>query len=143
MLKKITLMLLFVAGLQMMPMSLAHAQETPTPPPASTIDSTSFMFDLSGITHEGIEGSTRQGWIRKGINYFFERIIGFMAAIIGGLSVLMLTLGGFLMLASAGNENMHTQGKNMAKFSVIGLAVVLSAYILVTLVQLLITSIYA
>ena len=101
------------------------------------------MFDLSAITHEGIEGSTRQSWIRRGINYFFERAIGFMAAIIGSLAVLMLSLGGFLMLSSGGDETNYEKGKNYAKFALIGLGVTLMAYVLVTLVQLLVTSIYA
>ncbi len=111
-------------------------------PPGSQLDEESFMFDLGVITHEGIEGGTRQSWIRKGINYFFERIIGFMAGIIGTLAVLMLAYGGFMILASAGNENLYQKGMAYVKYSLIGLAVTLSAYILVTLVQLLVKSIY-
>ncbi len=100
------------------------------------------MFDLTNVTHQSIEGTVRQGWIRGGINYFFERIIGFLAAVIGSLAVLMLSVGGFMMLSSGGDETRYEKGKNYAKYSLIGLAVTLMAYVLVTLVQLLITSIY-
>jgi len=114
-----------------------HAQ----PVPGEDIDSGGFMFDLSSITNQGIEGTTRQGWIRQGISFFFERIVAFLAAIIGTLSVLMMVWGGFIILTSAGSER-HETGKNYVKYALIGLLVTLSAYILVTLVQLLIASIY-
>lgn len=111
--------------------------------PGENIDSGGFMYNLDSITHPGIETTVRQGWIRRGVNYFFENIIGFMAAVIGTLAILMISVGGFLMLSSAGNEQMYEQGKNYVKFALIGLAFTLSAYLLVTLVQLLIQSIYA
>jgi hypothetical protein len=149
MLKKILIALVLVISLQAMPATdfvlapVVLAQEDPADPsPGEDVDDPTFMFDLGTITHESIEGSTRQGWIRQGINYFFERIIGFLAAIIGSLAVLMLSVGGFLMLSSGGDETRYEKGKNYAKFALIGLAVTLLAYVLVSLVQLLIRSIY-
>lgn len=113
-----------------------------------SIDSPDFMFSLSGsggghdtgIVHPDINP---QSWIRGGINYIFERVIGLMAAVIGGLSVLVMSFGGFLILSSAGDENQVTKGKGYIKYALIGLATALSAYILVTAVQILIKSIYA
>jgi len=150
MLKKLTIALLLIIGVQLSPIGLtapavfavSHTS-VPSPGPGGDIDSGGFMFNLSGITHEAIEGGTRQGWIRRGVNFFFERAIGFMAAVIGTLSVLMVSIGGFLMLSSAGNENQYNRGKSFVKYALIGLVITLSAYILVTLVQLLIRSIYA
>ncbi|MFH0838021.1 MAG: hypothetical protein V1880_02035 [Patescibacteria group bacterium] len=145
MLKNIMIVLVLVIGLQAMPvgfLSQAPVTYAANPEPGETIDDPSFMFDLSAITHEGITGTTRQSWIRQGINYFFEKIIGFLAAVIGSLAVLMLSVGGFMMLASGGDENMYNKGKGFAKNSLIGLTITLLAYILVALVQLLITSIY-
>lgn len=145
MLKRILIALVLIIGLQAMPVvslvqvPLAYAED---PPPGETLDDPTFMFDLTAITHEAIEGSTRQSWIRGGINYFFERIIGFLATVIGSLAVLMLSVGGFLMLSSAGNETQYEKGKNYAKYALIGLGVTLMAYVMVTLVQLLIKSIY-
>ncbi len=144
--KKILIALVLVVGLQMMPgffvadTPVVQAQGTA---PEVSLEYENFMFDLSSITHEGIEGSTRQGWIRRGINYFFERIIGFMATVIGSLAVLMMSIGGFRMIISrGGDEAQYTQGKQMVLYSLIGLGVTLMAYIMVSLVQLLIVSIY-
>ncbi len=143
MLKKILIALVIIIGLMVMPVPFLSDAPAVYAQGDGDIDSTNFMFDLNALTHEGIEGSTRQNWIRGGINYFFERIIGFMAAVIGSLAVLMLSIGGFMMLSSGGNENMYNKGKGFAKYSLIGLAVTLLAYVMVTLVQLLISSIYA
>lgn len=145
MIKKIFTVLILVLGLQMMPafLPVPTALAQPSPPPADNVDSGAFMFDLTNVTHEAIEGSTRQSWIRQGVNYFFERIIGFLATVIGSLSVLMLSVGGFMMLSSAGDETQYEKGKNYARYALIGLGVTLLAYVMVTLVQLLITSIYA
>ena len=147
MFKKILIALVLAIGLQAMPAVFfeapaVYAQDPTQPPPGESLESESFMFELGTITHEAIKGSTRQSWIREGINYFFERIIGFLAAIIGSLAVLMLMVGGFLMLSSAGDETRYEKGKNYAKYSLIGLTIALLAYVLVTLVQLLIRSIY-
>jgi hypothetical protein len=131
----LSLGLIFLTGEAVTPVL---AQE----PPVGEIDSGSFMFDLNPIVHEGITGSTKQSWIRQGVNYFFERIIGFMAGTIGTLALLMISVGGFLVLSSAGNETQYQKGLSYVKYGAIGLAITLSAYILVTLVQLLITSIY-
>lgn len=112
------------------------------------LESPDFMFSLSGsggghdtsIVHPDINP---QSWIRGGINYIFERVIGLMAAVIGGLSVLVMSYGGFMILSSAGDENQVTKGKGYIKYALIGLTATLGAYILVTAVQILIKSIYA
>jgi hypothetical protein len=106
------------------------------------LDSDEFIFDLNTITHKDIEGSTRQSWIRGGINYIFERIITFLAVTVGGLSVLVMSYGGLMILISAGDENQVTKGKGYIKYAAIGLVATLMAYILVTGVQILIRSIY-
>lgn len=145
MFKKFAIALVIVIGLLAVPavfMAEAPAVFAADPPEAGDIDSPEFMFDLTPITHEAIKGTTRQSWIREGVNYFFERAIGVMATVIGSLAVLMMTFGGFLMLSSAGDEPQYEKGRNYAKFAIIGLAFTLTAYILVTLVQLLIKSIY-
>ena len=106
---------------------------------AEALQSPEFMFDVGAITHPDIQ---EQNWIRRGINYFFERAIGIMAATIGSVAVLVMVVGGFRMLASAGRAEEYDKGKAMIIKAAIGLAVVFGAYILVTAVQLLIKSIY-
>jgi hypothetical protein len=111
-------------------------------PPGEGLDDTNFVFDLTSITHEDIAGSSRQNWIRQGINYIFERVVGLMAATIGSLCVLVMSYGGFLILSSAGDETQYGKGKHYILYSLIGLAFTLGAYVLVSAVQLLIRSIY-
>ncbi|MBN1258417.1 hypothetical protein JXA05_01530, partial [Candidatus Peregrinibacteria bacterium] len=69
--------------------------------------------------------------------------VGLMAALVGTAALLMMSVGGLLMLSSAGNETQYEKGKSMLKYSVIGLAFALGAYILVTSIQLLIKGIWS
>lgn len=149
MIKKLLAALVFVIGIQflcngfffMLPTVFAQTPDNTAVDGSAT--SPGFMFDLTPITHEAITGTTRQSWIREGINYFFKRGISVMASVIGSLSVLMLSIGGFMMLASAGDETTYEKGKNYATYALIGLGVTLLAYVMVSLVQILISSIYA
>lgn len=158
MIKKITLILLLSFSISFLPLSTElnvpmvsagnvnlnpnNVSPNNTSNPNPSLDSGGFMFQLTPIVNPNIEGSVKQSWIRQGINYFFENIIGLMAGMIGTLAVLIMSLGGFLMLSSAGNEGRYEQGKNYVIYALVGLGITLSAYILVTLVQLLIRSIY-
>jgi hypothetical protein len=133
------LVVLVVAPIAMQRFEHAAAQDAAT---SGELDSAGFMFDLGSITHEKITGGTKQSFIRKGINYFFERIITFMAATIGGLAVLFMSIGGFLVLTSAGDQNQLDKGKNFIQYSAMGLVFALGAYVIVNAVQLLIANIY-
>jgi hypothetical protein len=128
------LLVLFAGGLP------ASAQSTVAP--SENLDSAGFSFDLNNVTHEGITGSTKQGWIREGANYIFGRVVQVLASVIGGLSVLMMSYGGFLMLASAGDETQFGKGRDYIKYALIGLAFTLLAYMLVLGVQLIIRGLY-
>ena len=142
----LTLAFSFVLGSAALPgffISTSENQAYAQTSPGESLDDPGFMFDLTTITHEKIAGSTRQSWIRQGINYIFERIINVLAVTIGTLSVFIMSYGGLLILSSAGNETQSQKGKNYIKYSLIGLAFTLGAYILVNAVQLLIRSIYA
>lgn len=103
------------------------------------LNDTEFMFDLNNITHNDVDD---QSFIRKGINFIFDRAITIMVATIGSAAVLMMSIGGFRMLASAGRQEEYDSGKGMVVKAVIGLAITLSAYLAVILVQTLINSIY-
>ena len=100
------------------------------------------MFDVGVITPKGLKVKEKTGWRQRGINFLFERAITIMAATIGSAAVLMMMIGGFMMLISAGRQEMYDKGKSYVFKAVIGLVFVLGAYILVTAVQLLIKGIY-
>ena len=104
------------------------------------VESEYFMFDLGKITHKDIK---EQSWIRKGVNYLFERAITIMAATVGSVAVLAMSIGGFLMLTSAGRQEQYDKGKSLILKAVIGLVFVFGAYILVTAIQLLIKGIFS
>ena len=108
------------------------------------LNSSDFSFNLNAITHESIvnDKATRLEWMNNGLNYFLEKIITLMATLIGSISVLMASVGGFMILFSAGDQSAYEKGVNIVKYSLIGLAVTLGAYVLVTSVQFLIKSIW-
>ena len=135
MLKKLLLITLLLATL----FGLAGFAQPKVLAQAEDVRSTEFMFDLGVITHEDIQ---EQHWIRRGINFLFERAITIMASVAGSAAVLVMVIGGFRMLASAGRQAEYDKGKSMILKAVKGLAFVLGAYILVTSIQLLIRSIY-
>jgi len=148
MIKKLFLAILIAFSFQIGALSLpVYAALDPSTKnsttPASDLRSGDFMFDLQTVTHEGIKGSSQQNWIRRGINYLFERAISIMATVIGSLAVLMMSAGGFKILYSGGNETEIGKGKNMIMYSLIGVAAALGAYVMVTAVQLLIKSIWS
>ncbi len=104
---------------------------------SDTIQDEEFMFDLGVVTHKDIK---EEDWARKGIGFVFERTITIMAATVGSAAILMMVIGGFMMLISAGRQEMYDKGKSYILKSVIGIVFVLGAYVLVTTVQLLIKS---
>ncbi len=108
--------------------------------PSTGVNNEDFMFDLGVITHKDIKESS---WIKGGINFVFTRIITIMVTTVGAAAVLMMAIGGFMILASAGREDRVTKGKGMIWRAAMGLAFVLGAYVLVTTVQLLIKSIFS
>jgi hypothetical protein len=98
------------------------------------------MFDLGSVTHKDIKESE---WIKGGINYVFSRVITILAATVGAAAVMMMAIGGFLMISSAGSQERYDKGKGLIWKAVIGLVFVLGAYILVATVQLLIKSLFS
>lgn len=143
MFKKFTITLLisvtlFNLGLLFQPGVYAAPATSP-----NDIKSSEFTFPLEDVlAPPGMKSGDVGNWMKKGIDFFFERGITIMAGTIGTAAVLMMVIGGFLILSSAGNDTRINKGKAMIKNSLIGLAAVLGAYILVTTVQLLIKSIF-
>ncbi|MFH1012399.1 MAG: hypothetical protein V1760_01495 [Candidatus Peregrinibacteria bacterium] len=137
MLKKLVLALGFMAMLTLAcaPMTRAEAVDTPS----SNMQDPYFMFDLRGLTHEDVD---EERWVSGGINYIFERAVSIMALTVGAAAVLMITVGGFMVLASGGRQQWVDTGKSFIFKSLIGLSVTLGAYIIVQTVQLLIRSVY-
>jgi hypothetical protein len=142
--KAIHLIALTALALQMgmlLCVSPLHAATEPQPnaPANGDLNSSEFMFNLGGINSNI---SNKSSWVSKGINYFAERIITIIAATAGSFAVLMMSIGGLLMITSAGDQGQFDKGKGYFKAAAIGLVAVLGAYLAVVAVQLLIKSIY-
>ena len=138
MIKKLFLTVLFTAtllnfGLMLQPNAYAQS---------SAINDTDFTFDLTVLQNPSMKSIEKQNWMKKGIDFLFERGITIMAGTIGTAAVLMMSIGGFMILSSAGNDAQVTKGRGLIMKALMGLAFVLGAYILVTTVQLLIKSIF-
>lgn len=135
MIKKILLsltILFSLSGVFFVPVSSTYAQST-------AIQSDQYKFDLGSVTQKDIK---EQNWIRKGIDYVFERIVTILAATIGAAAVMMMAAGGIRMIASAGRQEEYDNGKKMMTRAALGVVFVLGAYLMVTTVQLLIKSIF-
>ncbi len=122
----VTLLILFF-GFEGLP---ALAQQAPL--------DTNFQFDLGVVTHDDIE---QADYARTGINFIFTRIITILAATVGSAAVLTMVIGGFLIMTSNGIQEQIDRGKNLIKKALIGLVFVLGAYIIVSTIQLLVTTV--
>jgi type IV secretory pathway VirB2 component (pilin) len=65
---------------------------------------------------------------------FLDRIIKLMTQTFGTLAVLFLIIAGFYMLTSEGDENRLQKGKNIFLYTIIGIIVAFTSYIIVQFV---------
>ena len=70
--------------------------------------------------------------------HLMDNLAGFISQLAIGLVVIMIIWGAFVMMLSAGNPTKFKQGRAVITYALIGLAVVLSAYVIVgTLLRIL------
>lgn len=65
-------------------------------------------------------------------------IIDWVLIVTGAFAVLMLIIGGFRYITSAGNESQVEGAKNTMTFAIIGLVIVLLAYVIATTINTII-----
>ncbi len=66
------------------------------------------------------------------LNEVFARLIKAVLGVSGGLALLMFIWGGFLFLTAGGNDGRIKKGKETLTWAIIGIVVILAAYILVS-----------
>jgi len=101
-----------------------------TPPPPAIPETFSINKYLK------LEGQAE--FSQNGVNslgMYILKLINFLAMVIGSFSFLAIVVGGFMMISSGGEEAQVTRGKDIVKFAIIGLIVVLIAFFLVSFVQ--------
>lgn len=72
---------------------------------------------------------------KANITEFIIDLINFLSIIIGSIAILALIGGGITLVASAGQENLVQKGKDIIKYSIIGVIVALSSFYIVQFIQ--------
>ncbi len=111
-----------------------QGQQNTTSPQQSTADPKSFSV-TKYLSAPGQEQSYLAKDKNSAIASFIIQIINFLVFTIGSLSFVTLVIGGFTLMASNGNESLVNKGKEMIKYGITGLVIVLSAYLIVSFVQ--------
>lgn len=60
-----------------------------------------------------------------------NNILSFLLSVVGVIALIMLVVGAFMYLTAAGDEDRIDTGKNIVKYSIIGIAIALGAMVLV------------
>ena len=63
-----------------------------------------------------------------------KKVLDFLLATVGVVSLIMLVVGAFMYLTAAGDEGRIDTGKSIVKYSIIGITIALAALVLVRLV---------
>lgn len=100
---------------------------------AQTQDKSSSFNVSTYLTAQGQE----QKYFKTGnpIGSFIVQIVNFLVLTIGSVSFVALVVGGFTLMTSHGNENQLTKGKDIIKYALAGLVIVLTAYFITAFVQ--------
>lgn len=70
----------------------------------------------------------------------FTRVIEGVLGLAGVAAIGVIVYGGYLLITSAGNENMVSRGKAVLKWAVLGLVLILLAFVIINGVNLIFTS---
>ncbi len=103
---------LFILGLVVVP-GLAKAGDVPTPV----------------VTVPGTSGSI------EGIKDFIVKAANWALIITGAIAILLVIYGGIMYMLSAGDEKKAAKGKAIILYTLIGVAVIVGAYFIITLVM--------
>jgi len=86
------------------------------------------ILDWGGGTGEEIPKEVKEA---QTLSDIAENLLGFLLAMVGILGIVMIVIGGLMYFAAAGDEKRADTAKKIILFSVIGVAVALSALIIV------------
>ncbi|MBD3157044.1 hypothetical protein GF369_04430 [Candidatus Peregrinibacteria bacterium] len=81
------------------------------------------------------EGKDEKVNLQSGVIYFAIAFIELLTKIIGSFALLFLITGGLILMASHGNSQLQTKGKQMILYSLLGVIVAFGSLIIVTFVQ--------
>lgn len=107
--------------------NLVLAVDPPTPAASESFNVGSYL------TAKGQEQKYFQS--KNPIASFIIQIVNFLVLTIGSVCFVALVVGGFILMTSHGNENSLTKGKDIIKYALIGLVIVLTSYFITAFVQ--------
>lgn len=93
----------------------------------------SAAVDIFGGCKSGVDCSSVKS--KQTLNTQIWNIIRTALTILGGIAVIVIIAGGIMYTTSAGDPSKVTAAKNTIQYSVIGLAVAMSAAAIITLVN--------
>ena len=102
------------------------------------IISLSFFLSLLFIANPAFAQTTTGGVSQ--IQSFIESVIQVLITLAGAVSVGFFVWGGFGYITSSGNPEKLDQSKNTIKYSALGLAIVLGAFVISSIVTQLATA---
>lgn len=91
--------------------------------------------DTSAISaQDGADAARGENQNDVEVTSLFQDVTNTLLYIIGGVSVIMIVIGGFRYIISNGDSNQVTAAKNTILYAVVGLVVALVAYAIVNFV---------
>lgn len=90
----------------------------------------SFLKEIAGILHWGTEDTRLANALS--LSQISMNVLNFLLGILGILSLVMLVIGASMYLTSAGDQDRIDTGKNIFKYSLMGVIIAMSSMILVT-----------
>ncbi len=93
-----------------------------------------FLIQDICLAANGITAPTGTGLPTGSIAGSIGKIIKTIAGVIGGLSILMIVIGGIMYISSGGDSSKAESAKNTVLYAVIGLIIALTAWIVVNTV---------
>lgn len=70
-----------------------------------------------------------------GVLAFITKIINTLTQLVGVIAIIIIILSGLMMIASDGNENLLSKGKDGFKYAIIGLLLSFTGYLITIFIQ--------
>ncbi len=77
----------------------------------------------------------QEDYTKVGIVYFISRIVDSLVLATGSLAVVALIIGGYLLMFSGADEQKREAGKDVLKYTIIGMIFIFSSYAIVSLIM--------
>ena len=88
--------------------------------------------DYADTTGSGVCLPTRSGLSSAGVDFLLMNFMKWLLGIFGTLSVITFVISGVQYLTAAGDDDMISTAKRNVKYSIIGIVVALSGYVILT-----------